>query len=597
MEASVSSIKGLIQSGRLLRIPYFQRSYVWGEDDWDRFATDMESTLNDSQDYFLGAVILKEEQKLDNDAINGIEQRCMVVDGQQRLTTLCIYMKVLHSLSLEDAKFKYQYLRDNDTQEPVIEHSREDRAMFVDVMHKETIHTMANPHESNIIKAYNYFAERLLQRRDEREYLRNLISTINARIRFVVITLTTTDDEQQIFDTINSLGVPLTTCDLVKNFLYGPDDEQAYNENWRVVFEGTKETRDFWNTDASKSRQEKTKDNSTIERFFHAFVRIKMWDFKDQLTEAQKKSFVKMSNIFSTCKAFVEKFGIDKQDLANEIIEYAELFKNNLGAEVLDDDNIPMYGCIERISCFINATKQYSVIPYVLYILHEVRDEAERNKIFTYLETYLVRRILVESNNKSYSEFFAESLIGNKIKTAQDLRNFIDNKAADANLAMPNNAKLKLDISTRNKGLGDVLAQTILYLYETKLNDNLVRKSYNEFYVQTLMPKPKATNANSWPQHRRDTAMEKERVMLLGTLGNYFMLNSAGQKALKKKADEACATKVDEMRKWYDESVVRSNHILFDRGSNRSISEWNENTIKLRNKGLVEIFCNHIWTL
>ena len=41
MEARTLSIRGIIQNDTLLRIPYFQRRYVWGEDEWARFAVDM----------------------------------------------------------------------------------------------------------------------------------------------------------------------------------------------------------------------------------------------------------------------------------------------------------------------------------------------------------------------------------------------------------------------------------------------------------------------------------------------------------------------------------------------------------------------------
>ena len=586
MKADAHMISGVIQNGYILRIPYFQRSYVWNEKDWERFADDMESTLTCNSKYFLGAIILKEEAKQEGDSQKGIGQRYMVIDGQQRLTTLCIYMKVLYTLANEMGDFNRQYLRKDDIKSPVIEHSREDRTRFCDVMHLEAMRTIDND-EHNIVKAYNYFLNRLLPHRDK---LNILINTITSQIKFVVIILDGEDDEQQIFDTINSLGVPLTTCDLVKNFLYGPNDQQAYEENWRRVFESTKDIREFWNTDASKSRQEKTKDNSVVERFFHAFVRIKMWDFKEQLTEVQKKDFVKMSNVFSTCKAFHEIFGISKQDLANQIIEYAELFKRYLGDEVLDDENIPRHSDIKRISCFINATKNYSVIPYVLYVLHDVDDIDERNRIFTYLESYLVRRILSESNNNDYSGLFAESLIGNRITTANALQEYIRSKDADANLAMPSNANIKLSVSTRKKGLGETLAQTIFYLYETKLNS--IGKSYNDFYVQMLMPKSKNANITNWPQEN-NPRKEKDREMLITTIGNYFLLNIAGKKSLKKKIDESCTEKVDEMIRWSDS--VRSNQILSNPVTKTSIQEWNTESIKKRNSSLATIFCDDIW--
>ena len=60
-----------------------------------------------------------------------------------------------------------------------------------------------------------------------------------------------------------------------------------------------------WMQDRAKSRQAKDIKTTNIEIFFHAFVRIKMWDFKDRLNEIQRKNFVKASNVLSTCKSFV----------------------------------------------------------------------------------------------------------------------------------------------------------------------------------------------------------------------------------------------------------------------------------------------------
>jgi hypothetical protein len=231
------------------------------------------------------------------------------------------------------------------------------------------------------------------------------------------------------------------------------------------------------------------------------------------------------------------------------------------------------------------------VIPYVLYVLHEVKDVDEQNNIFTYLESYLVRRILSESNNKSYSELFAESLIGNRITTASALQEYIKGKDADANLAMPSNGAIKLNISTRRKGLGETLAQTIFYLYETKLE--VTGKSYNDFYVQMLMPKTKSSNADNWPQFKKDSAKEKEREMLMTTIGNYFLLSINGKKSLKKKMDDSPVEKVSEMRNWSND--VRSNQILTNPATNAGIQDWNADSIRNRNTGLAKSFCENIW--
>ena len=62
-------------------------------------------------------------------------------------------------------------------------------------------------------------------------------------------------------------------------------------------------------------------------------------------------------------------------------------------------------------------------------------------------------------------------------------------------------------------------------------------------------------------------------------------------------ADANCSDKVDAMRMFYDSNIIRSNQSLIVDGTERSISVWNEKSIKTRNDGLARMFCEHIWTL
>ena len=86
MEAGVKHIQEIFLNNITLRIPYFQRAYVWKEDNWERFISDMLDLLETKDNYFLASVILKKagENEL------GYEQYD-VVDGQQRLTTLVVF--------------------------------------------------------------------------------------------------------------------------------------------------------------------------------------------------------------------------------------------------------------------------------------------------------------------------------------------------------------------------------------------------------------------------------------------------------------------------------------------------------------------------
>ena len=485
-------------------------------------------------------------------------------------------------------EFSNQYLLDADVQEPVIIHSCEDKPLFSEIMGLETLRDLKG--EDNLSKAYMFFKEVLKQRKSLFNDLNTLLRMVNSKVKFVGITLSKDDDEQQIFDTINSLGVPLTTAELMKNFLYGEQDEDAYKQTWKIVFD-TDEARAFWESDAAKTRQEKSKENTTIERFFHAFVRVKMWDFKDQLTDFQRKNFVKIGNVFSTCKAFVEKFGMNKLDLANEIIMYAKLYRENLNEDVLDV-RIPQHAGIKRISCYINATKNYVVIPYILYVLHVQQNEAERNRIFEYLETYLMRRVLADSKNGSYSEFFSESLIANGIVEAEGLKNFIAEKNDGSNLAMPSNGNIKLRLKTRTKAMDETMARIVYYLYETKLTsakEEILVGGYNSYYAELLMPKPSSIGSLNWPKHKENSIKEEQRKQQIGTLGNMFLLDNNGKKELKKKSDAPCSVKVPLMQK-YSEGI-RSNQIF------NTIVGWTKEEIERRNDGLSEVLSKHIWTV
>ncbi len=80
MKAGKCDISQIFNLSRNLQIPFFQRSYVWDIDQWDRFLEDMYHICSNEQDYFLGSVILKQmPTETSKDDIRTL------IDGQQRL--------------------------------------------------------------------------------------------------------------------------------------------------------------------------------------------------------------------------------------------------------------------------------------------------------------------------------------------------------------------------------------------------------------------------------------------------------------------------------------------------------------------------------
>ncbi|GAI09480.1 unnamed protein product [marine sediment metagenome] len=62
MEAGKRTIESIFNKGRTLEIPFFQRSYVWEKENWERFMDDMIMVSSAGKDYFMGALILKSQQ-------------------------------------------------------------------------------------------------------------------------------------------------------------------------------------------------------------------------------------------------------------------------------------------------------------------------------------------------------------------------------------------------------------------------------------------------------------------------------------------------------------------------------------------------------
>lgn len=60
MEAGKRTINEIFNGSRLLEIPFFQRSYVWEESQWERLLEDVEMVSSTNRPYFMGAVILKQ---------------------------------------------------------------------------------------------------------------------------------------------------------------------------------------------------------------------------------------------------------------------------------------------------------------------------------------------------------------------------------------------------------------------------------------------------------------------------------------------------------------------------------------------------------
>ena len=133
MTPSKSSIYELFNGTRVFEIPFYQRSYVWGEKQWERLLSDMVGVSHRLKNYFLGAIILK--QTSTGAATMGDHK--IVIDGQQRLTTLAFFLKVFALKTDTDMWFRRKFLLPDGSL--AIRHSHVDRTDFQQVMNLASI--------------------------------------------------------------------------------------------------------------------------------------------------------------------------------------------------------------------------------------------------------------------------------------------------------------------------------------------------------------------------------------------------------------------------------------------------------------------------
>lgn len=496
-------------------VPYYQRAYVWEEKQWKRFLEDMEYISATKKQHFFGSMILKQM----NTQTGSLYGERTIIDGQQRLTTIAFFFKVL-SLKLKKPKIfgNLFFLRDdNDDDESSkqlsIVHNHIDRTKFNQITALKELEEING--EDNLSKLYRFFVENI----DETKFVNP--TSIKQNMLIVVIDVEAGEDEQQIFDTINSLGVKLTTSELLKNHLFNESNETQYEKYWKPIFEPDEARKDYWDILITTG----TIKRNLIDVFLNSFLQIMIRDFSDmEINPLDKKKYTKVENLFESYKEFLKdyyyKSGHTKEEFLQKMDAYAVKFLENFDP-TMGSQTLSAAPGIERINEIIFEFDTTTLIPYVLYLLMNVQDDNERNAMFGYIESFIMRRILVKSNNRAYNVLFTETLVKGKVLTLDQLRETLS-LIEDKNNAMPDDDEILN--ATHNYYYTNATSTGILYMLETRLrnepyeaNNMLGLKSYS---LEHIYPKKWQVN---WPAPADEEARALRNRKIL-TLGNLAIL-------------------------------------------------------------------------
>ncbi|GAA1855826.1 DUF262 domain-containing protein [Actinomadura bangladeshensis] len=242
MQAHEVAFFKLIEGEKQFQIPLYQRTYSWGQREWARLWADVLEHAEiiaageDRPAHFIGSVVLAPGTMSAGDI-----QRWLVVDGQQRLTTLmlacCALRDRLKDLSPREAgRIHKQYLV-NEYRDG-LEHFRllptqADREAFAACMESG-----ANAGGSDGIgAAYRFFKQALIDYDPDGdvEALKRLETVVRSRLSVVEITAEHGDNVYRIFESLNNTGVKLSQTDLLRNYVFmllPTIGERVYTKIW-----------------------------------------------------------------------------------------------------------------------------------------------------------------------------------------------------------------------------------------------------------------------------------------------------------------------------------------------------------------------------
>jgi hypothetical protein len=290
MQANPRSLDALFNSQLRYVVPMFQRLYVWKEvPQWETLWEDviekaeLQLAASSSNAHYLGALIIEGVRPSSPREV----KRFLVIDGQQRLTTLQLLFCAFRDFArynewrtLDRATTRYLENADPD----VMEHPEEEllkvwpttlnRAVFRAIITAGSrsaveaqyplirLRRKRRPEpRSNLVEAYLYFAGRIESwvidaaaraGRSAEQCAFALLQALQQDFSVVEISLAEGDDSQEIFYSLNSQGQPLSQSDLLRSLVFMRAEKEKLNRD--ALFDeywGKFET-DFWSSDVKR---------------------------------------------------------------------------------------------------------------------------------------------------------------------------------------------------------------------------------------------------------------------------------------------------------------------------------------------------------
>lgn len=569
---------GFMKNENMIEIPFFQRAYVWGEDEWGQLFDDLLDSFNNNKAHFLGSIILKQ---LDTNAGEG--SRRSLIDGQQRLTTFSILIKSLYDKIPDDEKLDYnEYLFGKPIKDknPKIKHSKINSNSFVKVL--KATNSLIEKSDDKILECYRYFCSRVVKLDNFRGFMDFILDSK----LWVVINLDKDDDEQKIFDSINSTGVKLTATDIIKNALFAKaielktDYETLYKTYWENVFEG--ENIDFWDSEVAMGRLKRTQS----EIFLHAFAIVK--GFFDAEIPLEKLSSCYKDEIKDFNQDTIETFLQELKQYAEIYFKFPKIIFSSNEKQVATNFIFDNYEL--RLFHILKIADVNTIMPLLLKLkLLYGKNEKVLKQCYEILEVFIMVCYVSSATTKDYNKLFAKiTLELNAENPTNSIKKYLQERVT---IALPNRSQIENSLKSVSKKLDNKRAKLVLFWIELFRQNNLLKDTKELTYtyeLEHLMPQ-------KWEENWKKIGKDKENAeKLIYQIGNMTLLNTPLNVSISNAKWETKLngdkSKKNCIKKCADLLITRDDIV------NKNIKEWNETAIEHRTEKLIKEFFE-IWDI
>ncbi len=549
MEAKQSTVNDFFAlTGTIFSIPVYQRNYTWEEENCEKLLQDIVSISQNKKTHFMGSITYILHLIDDEKSLRKL-QEFVIIDGQQRITTLMLLLKAIETkIPNEGIKKEIDNLLNLSGQKLRLKPIKSDKEAFDLVMQNRSHEIQGVSHIRN---NYKFFTKELDNYISKEGYRIEEIYGAFLRLKIVAIGLELgEDDPQVVFESINATGVQLKGLDLIRNYLMmgeNSDRQKHLYDTYWVPLENWLGERD-------------------LNDFIKTYLRIYL---EKKLSEGERE-------VYYALKAHHrDNFSDNIQGLMSDMREYGRIYQI-----FLDRDHYFLHrGDPQQLANLRLRIKDLVKIKFGVakpFVLRCARDFEEGKldyenfcEILQILTSYFVRRSVCGDSTPTLTRVLYSLYRQLENVSADALKRYLG-KSVDQT-AFPNDDKIKAAFLVRNAYAANQVCKFILLEIE-KLSNAEPPKEEN-LEVEHFYPK---TPTQEWRDRVGDYFTFEQDY-----LNNFGNLTLSGQnQRLGNKSYEA---KIELMEEY---SSLHLNDYFIN-----NTHSWGIEEVKARSGYLADQFC------